>query len=201
MYQRILAAIDATPNEAGVLAQTIQLARLTGAAVHVLHVALYYIGTGDILGGSAAADDVDPREVTVVQDALAQLRKAGVTAEGELVTAPEHDIAAAIVQRAKTLDVQLIVLGSTLHRGASRLFRASVADQVIHQYPSAPILLVPRRSARALTDPVGQRRLADRVRGPLGKVYDPEANMQQRVRLWVVAPAFRHNDDELASDL
>jgi nucleotide-binding universal stress UspA family protein len=143
MYQRILAAIDATPNEAGVLAQTIQLARLTGAAVHVLHVALDHIGTGDILGGSAAADDVDPREVTVVQDALVQLRKAGVTAEGELVTAPEHDIAAAIVERAKTLDVQLIVLGSTLHRGASRLFRASVADQVIHQHPSAPILLVP----------------------------------------------------------
>ena len=101
MYQRILAAIDATPNEAGVLAQTIQLARLTGAAVHVLHVALDHIGTGDILGGSAAADDVDPREVTVVQDALAQLREAGVTAEGELVTAPEHDIAAAIVERAR----------------------------------------------------------------------------------------------------
>ena len=79
MYQRILAAVDATPNEAGVLAQTIQLARLTGAAVHVLHVALDHIGTGDILGGLAAADDVDPREVTVVQDALAQLREAGVT--------------------------------------------------------------------------------------------------------------------------
>ena len=59
------------------------------------------------------------------------------------MTAPEHDIAAAIVERAKTLDVQLIVIGSTLHRGASRLFRASVADQVIHQHPSAPILLVP----------------------------------------------------------
>ena len=143
MYKRILAAIDATPNEAEVLAQTIQLARLTGATVQVLHVALDHIGTGDILGGSAATDDVDPREVTVVQDALAQLREAGVTAAGELMTAPEHDIAAAIVERAKTLDVQLIVLGRTLHRGVSKLFRASVAEQVIHQHPSASILLVP----------------------------------------------------------
>jgi nucleotide-binding universal stress UspA family protein len=143
MYKRILAAIDATPNEAEVLAQTIQLARLTGATVQVLHVALDHIGTGDILGGSAATDDVDPREVTVVQDALAQLREAGVTAAGELMTAPEHEIAAAIVERAKTLDVQLIVLGHTLHRGVSKLFRASVAEQVIHQHPSASILLVP----------------------------------------------------------
>ena len=142
MYQRILAAVDATPNEADVLAQTIQLAQLTGATVHVLHVALDHIGTGDILGGSAAKDDVDPREVTIVQDALAQLREAGVTAEGELVTATEHDIAATIVERARTLNVQLIVLGRTLHQGASKLFRASVADQVIHQHPSASILLV-----------------------------------------------------------
>ncbi len=143
MYKRILAAIDATPNEAEVLAQTIQLARLTGATVQVLHVALDHIGTGDILGGSAATDDVDPREVNVVQDALAQLREAGVTAEGELLSATEHDIAAAIVERAKTLDVQLIVLGRTLHRGVSKLFRASVAEQVIHEHPSASILLVP----------------------------------------------------------
>src|SRR5688572_11733331 len=61
---------------------------------------------------------------------------------GELLSAIEHEIATVIVQRAKELDVQLIVLGDTLHRGPSKLFRASVTDQIIHQHPPCSVLLV-----------------------------------------------------------
>ena len=149
MYKRILAAIDLTPNENTVLSHTQELATLTGAAVHLLHVAPVHRVPGEMLGEGVGlvsdADDIDPREMNLCNQAIAQLTAAGIRAEGQMirvVAGAEDDIANVILHRAKELGADLIVLGETLHGGLARLFRGSVADQVIHHHPPCSVLLV-----------------------------------------------------------
>jgi nucleotide-binding universal stress UspA family protein len=147
MYDRILVAIDTTPDENNsALQRTTQFATMTGAIVHLLHVARGHIVPMDIIGGSArtvvsAEDDADDPDRQVVQNALDHLAAAGIEAHGEIVSATEHDIAEVILQRAKELNVDLIVLGHEHHRGPGWGFRSSVAEHVIHQHPPYSILL------------------------------------------------------------
>jgi nucleotide-binding universal stress UspA family protein len=148
MYKRILLAIDATPTDENksALKRTEQIGLLTGGTVHVLHVARSHIVAGDITGGAglgvrSAADDVEVVDRQVVQAFVDHLCAVGIDAHGEIVSATEHDIADVILQRAKELDVDLLVLGHQHHRGAGNVFRSSVAEQVIHQHPPISILL------------------------------------------------------------
>ena len=148
MYQRILVAIDATPTEENrsALNRTEQVGRLTGATVYVLHVARAHIVPGDIIGGAgfgvlSAQDDVEAVDRQLVQQFIERLTAAGIKAHGEIVSATEHDIAEVILQRAKELDVDLLVLGHQHHRGAGNLFQSSVAERVIRQHPQYSILL------------------------------------------------------------
>ena len=148
MYERILVAIDATPSEENrsALTRTEQIGRLTGATVHVLHVARAHIVPGDITGGSglgvlSAQDDVEAVDRQAVQQLIDGLAAAGIEAHGEIVSATEHDVAEVILQRAKELDVDLLVLGHQHHRGAGNLFQSSVAERVIRQHPPYSILL------------------------------------------------------------
>ena len=148
MYKRILIAIDATPTDENesALKRTEQIGLLTGGTVYVLHVARSHIVAGDITGGAglgvrSAADDVEVVDRQVVQAFVDHLSAAGIDAHGEIVSATEHDLASVILQRAKELDVDLLVLGHQHHRGAGNVFRSSVAEQVIHQHPPISILL------------------------------------------------------------
>lgn len=144
MYDRILVAIDAAYSP--VLQRTEQFAKMTGGDVYLLHVGRGHIIPGDVMGGAglgvpSAEDDVEDGVREVVQQAVNQLRAAGINARGELVNATEYDIADVILQRAKELAADVIVLGHQHHRGRGNAFRASVADQVIRQHPPCSILL------------------------------------------------------------
>jgi nucleotide-binding universal stress UspA family protein len=148
MYKRILIAIDATPTEENksALKRTEQIGLLTGGTVYVLHVARSHIVAGDITGGAglgvrSAADDVEVTDRQVVQTFVDHLCAAGIDAHGEILSATEHGLAGVILQRAKELDVDLLVLGHQHHRGTGNVFRSSVAEQVIHQHPPISILL------------------------------------------------------------
>jgi nucleotide-binding universal stress UspA family protein len=149
MYKKILAAIDLTPNENAVLDHTRELAHLASATVHLLHIAPLHHIPGEIIGGGrlgvvSGEDDIAPDDRRMIREAVAHVTSAkGVTATGEVLAATEHDIADVILRRARELRAELIVLGETLHRGPSKLFRASVADQVIHHHPPCAVLLVP----------------------------------------------------------
>ena len=141
MYNRILVAIDASPDSPDEsLNRTAQFAKMTGGTVHLLHVARGHIIPTDISAGSglgvrSVEDDVDVRERQVVQNAVDQLAAAGIDVHGEMIEATEHDAADVIVQRAEELDVDIIVLGYQYHRGSS------VAEHVIKQHPHCSILL------------------------------------------------------------
>jgi nucleotide-binding universal stress UspA family protein len=147
MYDRILVAVDTTPDENNpALQRTEQFAKMARATVYLLHVIRGHIVPWDITGGSgraviAAEDDAENWDRQIVQRAVDHLTTAGIEAHGEIVSATEHDIAEVILQRAKELDVDLIVLGEEHHRGPGRGFRSSVAERVIHQHPPYSILL------------------------------------------------------------
>jgi nucleotide-binding universal stress UspA family protein len=140
MYERILVAIDASPDSPDdSLERTTRFARMSGGTVHLLHVARGHVVPRDLESGgyepAGPEDDVDTRERAVVQAAVDQLAAAGIDVHGELVAATEHDAADVIVQRAKELDVDIIVLGYQHHRGSA------VAQRVIRQEPHCSILL------------------------------------------------------------
>src|SRR6476620_4230208 len=128
MYDRILVAIDASPDSPDdSLNRTAQFAKMTGGTVYLLHVARGHVVASDINAGSGLGvldgeDDVDVRERKVLQDAVNQLAAAGVTVHGELINATEHDAA------------QVIVLGYQHYRGST------VADHVIRQHPACSVL-------------------------------------------------------------
>ena len=141
MYDRILVAIDASPDSPDdSLNRTIQFAKMSGGTVHLLHVARGHIVARDItagagLGITSVEDDADVRERQVVQNAVDQLAAAGIEVHGELIEATRHDAADVILQRAKELDVDIIVLGYQHYRASS------VAEQVIRGRPNCSILL------------------------------------------------------------
>ena len=148
MYKRILVAIDATPTDENrsALKRTEQIGLLTGGTVYVLHVARSHIVPGDIIGGAgfgvrSAEEDIEGADRQAVQALVDRLSAAGVDAHGEIVSATQHDVASAILQRASELDVDLLVLGHQHHRGAGNAFRSSVADWIIHHHPPFSILL------------------------------------------------------------
>ena len=142
MYDRILVAIDATPTDdnRSTLQRTEQIGKLTGATVYVLHVARGHIVPEDITAGSglgvwSAEDDVESVDRRAVQELIDQLSAAGIDAHGEIIGATEHDIPEVILQRAKELDVDLLVLGHQHHRGSR------TAERIIHQHPPYSVLL------------------------------------------------------------
>ena len=142
MYDRILVAIDALPTDDNrvTLRRTEQIGKLTGATVHVLHIARGHIIPEDISAGSglgvpSAEDDAETVDRRAVQALIDQLSAAGVDAHGEMISATEHDVPEVILQRAKELDVDLLVLGHQHHRGSR------TAERIIHQHPPYSVLL------------------------------------------------------------
>jgi nucleotide-binding universal stress UspA family protein len=142
MYDRILVAIDPNPTRenASAIRRTEQIGKLTGATVYVLHVARGHIIPEDISAGSglgvwSAEDDPESTDRRTLQQLVDSLSAAGIDAHGEMASATEHDTADLILQRAKDLDVDLLVLGHQHHRGSR------TAERVIHQRPPYSVLL------------------------------------------------------------
>lgn len=141
MYERMLIAINTSldsPDNS--LRRAIQFAKMSGGTVHLLHVARGHVVASDISAGQGLGlfpgeDDVDVREREIVQKAVDLMAGEGITVHGELVNATQHDIAEVIVQRARDLQVDIIVLGYQHYRNSF------VADQVIRQQPHCSILL------------------------------------------------------------
>ena len=149
MYQRLLTAIDLTANENHILDAARDLAQLTGGAVHLLHGAQLQSVPGETLGeglGVSNGADIDAHELQLSDQAVAQLVAAGVQATGQVIQitrGSEADVAQLILRRAKEIDADLIMLGEALHGRASRFFRGSVADEIIHHHPPCAVLLIP----------------------------------------------------------
>ena len=138
----ILCPVDFSTSSDRAAVYAVGLARSLGAAVHFLHaweIPMYALPEGAL---------VLPPETTVVVQEASQKRLdacvathagAGVPVDGTLV---EGFAAHEIIQKAKELAVDLIVMGTHGRRGISHALLGSVAERVVRT-STVPVLTVP----------------------------------------------------------
>jgi universal stress protein A len=143
LLNSVLVAFDFSETSKHALDYGRNLARTFGGRLHVFHVA-------DVISTSAAQfypeGPGDP-EAKAKQLAIGQIREL-LSAEGIDVVSPEvrvsPDAAAAIVEYAKEVHADIIVVGTHGRSGVSRLLMGSVAEHVVRTAP-CPVLVVRSR--------------------------------------------------------
>ncbi|GII58875.1 hypothetical protein Pth03_72640 [Planotetraspora thailandica] len=137
MYKRILAAIDSSERSDRVLETVENLARLTGAAVDVVHV-----GPSQIVYDTVVDIEDEQEAQKVVDNALARLKDAGVAVQGRVLTGLRGEVANLVADQARELGSDLIVLAPGHHTQLGVLFGESVSEKVAHQTPTSVLLVV-----------------------------------------------------------
>ncbi|WP_328885773.1 universal stress protein [Streptomyces sp. NBC_00316] len=137
MFHTILVAVDPSPARHSAIRMAADMARLTGAKVHVIHIAATMVAWD-----TAVPVEEQSEAEEVLREALATLREEGVAAQGDVISAVTGQIPAAILQAAREQQADLLVL-SPHHRGAvAAFFNPRVSDAVAHASDLA-VLLAP----------------------------------------------------------
>ena len=144
MFKHILIATDGSAASEHAAQLAVGLARVHGAKLTAVYVAdpYPYVGIGEInpMGFQAYMDvahEQASRAHSVV-DALCKQDGAAIALQVRMVE--EVAPAAGIVQSAKEVGADLIVLGSHGRSGIARLMLGSVADRVVHE-STIPVLI------------------------------------------------------------
>ena len=144
MFKHILIATDGSAASEHAAKLAVGLARTHGARLTAVYVAdpYPYVGIGEInpMGFQAYMDvahDQASRAHAVV-DALCKQENPAIALQVRLVE--EVAPAAGIVQSAREVGADLIVLGSHGRSGIARLMLGSVADRVVHE-STIPVLI------------------------------------------------------------
>lgn len=144
MFKHILIATDGSAASEHAAKLAVGLARTHGARLTAVYVAdpYPYVGIGEInpMGFQAYMDvahDQASRAHAVV-DALCKQETPAIALQVRMVE--EVAPAAGIVQSAREVGADLIVLGSHGRSGIARLMLGSVADRVVHE-STIPVLI------------------------------------------------------------
>jgi nucleotide-binding universal stress UspA family protein len=146
LYQHLLVPSDGTQLSAQALEQAIALAKILGAKLTLLHVQpllpVSLMGMGDLLDPStvvslsANAERVSER---ILREARAAASREGLEIEAEVL---KQDLPfRAIVDAAKRLGCDLIVMASHGRKGLSSLLLGSETQRVL-LHASVPVLVV-----------------------------------------------------------
>lgn len=141
MYKNILATVDGTAHGAAVLDTVSGLAKLTGATVHVVHIRPLQVIGGAFAPSAVVSPEENEEGRRVVEDALTRLRADGVTAEGEVDDGLREDLADILVERARALGSDLIVVGPGHYSGIAALLHSSVSRGVARTAPASVLLV------------------------------------------------------------
>ena len=153
MYQRILVPIDGSPTSNRGLDEAIQLARLTGASLRLIHIVDEMTFATGFETYAAYAGDVIPMMRQAGEEILA-LGKARVAAAGldkvetQLLESFAVRVWELVVEQAQDWKADLIVIGTHGRRGMGRLLMGSDAEQILRMAP-VPVLLVRAPEAAA----------------------------------------------------
>jgi nucleotide-binding universal stress UspA family protein len=145
MYQRILVPIDGSSTSLRGLEEATTLAKLTGGALHIIHVVddfsvatgyeSYAVYTGDLLPLLHAGGEA------ILADAKTRVQATGVKADTVLLETLGGRVSDLVIEQAKSVRADLIVIGTHGRRGLSRLLLGSDAEQIVRTSP-VPVLLV-----------------------------------------------------------
>jgi nucleotide-binding universal stress UspA family protein len=135
MLEKLLLAVDRSEHSRKAVPAAVELARVGGGTVHVLHIReLHYPVPPTVVGDS-------PEEAQqLVDDVVGELQRAGVKAEGTLRPSTGGSPAGAILQYAREISAGLIIVGSHGHSSLGGLLLGSVAHKVI-QLSACPVLV------------------------------------------------------------
>ena len=144
MSKNILLAVDVATHDpvrhvVAAAEMTRDLSRDSGDHVIVLHV--HEFATGRF--GRIRVDCGDGEGESVVEKIVADLKAAGISAEGEIREANFGHIAAAVLHAADDHGARIVVLGSSSRTDLPRMLLGSVASRLLHM-ATRPVLIVPR---------------------------------------------------------
>jgi nucleotide-binding universal stress UspA family protein len=149
--KRLLVPLDLLPAGEAKLPVAIEQARALDAELILLHV-LPERAAGD--GGSVSPEESQARAYL---DAISlHIRSEGIAARPLVRFGP---VAATVVEVARELQADLIIIGSNLRGGLTRLFPGAIADEIVHNAP-CPVLLV-RPALETAPAPTAVRSFAD----------------------------------------
>ena len=136
MFERILLAVDGSPESDKTIEVAVDLARRYGSAVTVVHVREYerYEGDDVDLGPPVPAEQL-------VDDVLSTFRDGGIDAHGEVRRVSSGSTPEQIVEVARESGADLIIMGSRGMTEWKSLLLGGVATKVVH-HARCPVLLV-----------------------------------------------------------
>ena len=145
MYQRILVPIDGSPTSRRGLDEAIRLARLTGAAMRLVHVLDEIVYATAFEAPGPYLNDLLPHMKRAAErmlaDGLALVTKAGIKGDTALLECYGQRTAELVVKEADSWHADLIVIGTHGRRGVSRVFLGSDAEAIL-RHAGVPVLLV-----------------------------------------------------------
>jgi nucleotide-binding universal stress UspA family protein len=153
MYQKIVVGTDGSAGANVAVDAAIELARLTGARLHVVHVH-NVVAASLATGAELAVPPVDIVEVNeaihtegqvICDQAIARADRAGVEAEAHCMGGHASE---ELLQVASAVSADLVVVGNRGMSGMRRFVLGSVPNKVAHHCP-ASVLIVDTSQGRA----------------------------------------------------
>lgn len=147
MYKKIIVAVDDSETSHCALAEAINIARAASARLHIVHVAdevllgMHHRAVTTTLDFEHAMTAIRDAGVNILEAARATAGAAGVEAEIILLETMKRRVSEVLVDKARELGCDLIVIGRHGQRGLALLLLGSVAEQVA-RLSDASVLLV-----------------------------------------------------------
>ena len=132
MFEKILLAVDGSEHSDRAVAAAADIAWKSKARVHVIHVHE---------SGLVAPIETNTEAQDIVDRAVKQLDADRIEATGQAIAVRSGEVAPSIVEAARQLGSDLIVMGTRGLSDFSSLLLGSVAHKVIH-YADCPVLVV-----------------------------------------------------------
>jgi nucleotide-binding universal stress UspA family protein len=137
MNDKLLVALDHSAASERVLRAAKELATQLGAEVFVLH-----LRERELMGRTGVVATEESKEAQgQVDEAVAELKDAGLSAEGSVLNTLYGHAAREIVEQAKEHDVGIIVMGTRGHSEPESLVIGSTAHKVLH-LADRPVLVI-----------------------------------------------------------
>jgi nucleotide-binding universal stress UspA family protein len=134
--QKIFLPVDGSDHSRRAVKLASELAGLAGGEVHAFHYRERDVARG-APGGLETAEDAQE----LMEEVLAELRQAGISASGETRPGLYGEAAKAIVAEAAATGSDIIVMGSRGLSDFQALLVGSVAHKVLH-HAHCPVLIV-----------------------------------------------------------
>jgi nucleotide-binding universal stress UspA family protein len=145
MYKVIVVGTDGSDTAASAVKHAADLAKISGATLHIVHcfsvpsamgAAGYDAGAAALIAGLPEAAEAQARETLERASSIAS--HSGVRAETRLDTG---DPANALITAAETLQADLIVVGNKGMSGVRRFVLGSVPNKVSHHSPCSLLIV------------------------------------------------------------